>query len=313
MCSQANDSSKSQRTLLHRSSDAVVWQQQLAAWFEAACRLEVLSPKPGNVNPQHAFADATVEDFLKSAAAAAPWIAAASRQPLGISILQATRATRTVVSHNTNLGILLLTAPLAAVPANQTLADGIESVLRATSVDDSQDVYAAIRLANPGGLGKAAEQDISQPPSLSLVECMRLAAERDLIAAEYSNGFHRVLNMGLQWLCESVQVTTTPMLQVAWLALRLLADADDSLIVRKCGGEIAAVARQLARAALAAGWPDECGVADFQRLDSFLRADGNRRNPGTTADFVAAILFAAMREGLWGVAVGGSFRDNAVS
>ncbi|MEY2726175.1 MAG: hypothetical protein RLZZ458_2042 [Planctomycetota bacterium] len=296
-----------------KAAGEIKWQQQLAKWFEAACRLEVLSPKPGNVNPQHAFADATVEDFLKSAAAAAPWIAAASRQPLGISILQATQATRAVVSHNTNLGILLLTAPLAAVPEQQPLLEGIESVLGASSLDDSRDVYEAIRLANPGGLGKAAEQDISEPPSLSLMECMRLAADRDLIAAEYCNGFRRVLDLGLRWLCESVQVTAIPEQQVTWLALRLLADAEDSLIVRKCGWEIAGEARRLAQAVLSAGWPSERGVDHFRKLDSFLRTDGNRRNPGTTADFVAAILFAAMRDGLWGVAVGGSFRDNAVS
>lgn len=313
MHSHANDSNHPHHPPLRSGTAAGVWQQQLTEWFEAACRLEVLSPKPGNVNPQNAFVDATVEDFLKSAAAAAPWIAAASHQPLGTSILQATTATRAVVAHNTNLGILLLTAPLAAVPADRSLVDGIESVLRAASVDDSRDVYAAIRLANPGGLGKSAEQDISEPPSLSLVECMRLAADRDLIAAEYCNGFRRVLGPGLQWLCESVRVTRIPEQQVTWLALRLLADADDSLIVRKCGCEIAAEARQLAQAALAAGWPDESGVSDFQRLDSFLRADGNRRNPGTTADFVAAILFAAMREGRWGVAVGGSFGDTSVS
>ena len=32
-------------------------------------------------------------------------------------------------------------------------------------------------------------------------------------------------------------------------------------------------------------------------LDAWLRAEGNRRNPGTTADLVTACLFIALREG----------------
>lgn len=282
------------------SADAqdAAWQLRLSAWFQAACHLEVLSPKPGNVNPQHAFTDATVEDFLKSAAAAAPCIAQAPYQSLGQTIFNAVAATRSVVTHNTNLGILLLIAPLAAVPPQRSLADGIAAVLSATTVEDSNLVYAAIRLANPGGLGKATDQDVDSPPTLPLIHCMQLAADRDLIAAEYSGGFQRVLNKGLQWLQQAAEVSAEPNTQITWLALQLLADAPDSLILRKCGPEIAAAARNLARQTLSDGWPAPTGHAAFHALDQFLRADGHRRNPGTTADLVAAILFAALREGL---------------
>ena len=34
----------------------------------------------------------------------------------------------------------------------------------------------------------------------------------------------------------------------------------------------------------------------FEEFDAFLRADGHRRNPGTTADMIAAVLFAALRD-----------------
>lgn len=279
------------------STDAADWQRQLAHWFQTACRLEVLSPKPGNVNPGHSFADASVDDFLKSAAAAAPDIARAPTQPIGQTILNAVTATRSVVTHNTNLGILLLIAPLAAVPPQQSLADGIASVLAGTTTEDSRNVYAAIRLANPGGLGKAAQQDVDSPPTIPLTDCMQLAADRDLIAAEYSNGFQRVLQQGLNWLLQAAQVSDNAGEQITWLALQLLADAPDSLILRKCGLEIATTAQNLARRTLDRGWPDPSGQPSFLQLDQFLRADGNRRNPGTTADFVAAILFAAFREG----------------
>jgi triphosphoribosyl-dephospho-CoA synthase len=279
-------------------SDSAIWQRQLSAWFLTACQLEVLSPKPGNVNPGHAFADATVDDFLTSAAAAAPHIAEAPNQTLGQTILNAITATRAVVTHNTNLGILLLIAPLASVPPTQSLANGIASVLQRTTTEDSRLVYAAIRLASPGGLGKAAEQDVDSPPTLPLTDCMRLAADRDLIAQEYSGGFQRVLIQGQSWLQQAALVSADSEEQITWLALQLLADAPDSLILRKCGLAAATAAQHLARQTLADGWPSAAGHASFLKLDQFLRADGNRRNPGTTADFVAAILFAAFREGL---------------
>jgi triphosphoribosyl-dephospho-CoA synthase len=48
---------------------------------------------------------------------------------------------------------------------------------------------------------------------------------------------------------------------------------------------------------LQAGWPDtSVGRKTCQELDAWLRADGHRRNPGTTADLVAATLFAALRD-----------------
>ena len=280
------------------AADHAAWQQQLAAWFQTACRLEVLSPKPGNVNPQHAFADASVDDFLKSAAAAAPCIAQAPGQPLGQTILNAVTATRSVVDHNTNLGILLLIAPLATVPPRQSLKAGISAILEATTLDDSRRVYEAIRLASPGGLGDAAEQDVNSLPTLRLIDCMQLAADRDLIAAEYCSGFQKVLEKGLNWLPQATHVAADPGEQITWLALQLLADAPDSLILRKCGSEIANTAQALARQTLAEGWPAPAAHAAFRQLDDFLRGDGHRRNPGTTADFVAAILFAALREGL---------------
>ncbi|MFM7057594.1 MAG: triphosphoribosyl-dephospho-CoA synthase [Planctomycetota bacterium] len=275
------------------------WQQQLADWFLTSCRLEVLSPKPGNVNPLHAFADATVDDFLRSAAAAAPCIAQAPCQTLGQTLLTAVQATRSVVAHNTNLGILLLIAPLASVPPGQSLADGVNQILQATTLDDSKHVYAAIRLAAAGGLGKASDQDVNSPPTLPLIDCMQLAADRDLIAADYCNGFQRVLVKGLNWLRQAQQVSAEPGEQITWLALQLMADAPDSLILRKCGPEIASTAQTLARQTLAENWPALTGHAAFRQLDQYLRADGHRRNPGTTADFVAAILFSALREGLW--------------
>lgn len=274
-----------------------VWKEIRGKWTQAACELEVLSPKPGNVHPGQNFDDASVDDFLRSARAIAPVMALAPEQTLGQTILQAVKETRRVVSHNTNLGIILLIAPLAKVPMDVSLIDGIEAVLSSTTVEDSCAVYEAIRIASPGGLGNAESQDVNAPPSETLLECMKLAADRDMIARQYATGFRDVLTTGLEWLLESSRRGLEQKTQVTALALRLLATFPDSLILRRCGEAIAKDVQRLATDVMQSGWPESDGGREaFQSLDRFLREDGHRRNPGTTADFVAAILFAAQRE-----------------
>ncbi len=260
--------------------------------------MEVLSPKPGNVSPGTEFADASVADFVKSAHAIAPILATAYERSLGATVLEAIRATRNVVKHNTNLGIVLLLAPLAAVSRDQSLQNGISAVLNSTTMEDSRLVYEAIRLAQPSGLGEAAAQDLHDEPTLNLLECMQLAADRDMIAAQYANGFHDVLNTGQNFQLECRQLPITQSQQISLLAVRLLAKFGDSLIARKCGVEMSNVVREKACLLLDSGWPMQHDTAEqYAAFDSFLRVDGNQRNPGTTADLVAAILFAALREG----------------
>ena len=274
------------------------WSQQISQWVRLACQREVLSPKPGNVSPGNDFADATVADFLASADAIAPCMASASEQPLGRTILECVEATRQVVGHNTNLGIILLIAPLAAVPSSKSLAEGIGGVLQNTTVDDSIAVYEAIRRAQPAGLGEVKDQDLQQAPTLNLLECMRLAAERDLIASQYAKGFPQVLGNGLEWLTEAQQTIESSAEQTTWLAVRFLAEFGDSLIARKCGLQMSELVKQKAQELLHSGWPHRMkSSARLADLDTFLRADGNRRNPGTTADFIAAVIFAGLREG----------------
>ena len=99
-----------------------------------------------------------------------------------------------MVSTNTNLGMILLLTPLAAVPPTIDLADGVEQVLAATTRDDARLVYQAIRLASPGGIGRVDEQDVADEPTMTLREVMALAADRDLVARQYAGGFQEVLS-----------------------------------------------------------------------------------------------------------------------
>jgi triphosphoribosyl-dephospho-CoA synthase len=262
-----------------------------------ACQWEAAARKAGNVHRERDFADVTYADFVRSAEAAAPEIGRAPDRPLGETILAAIRATRAVVRTNTNLGIVLLLVPLAKVPAGAELPAGVREVLANTTVEDAARVYEAIRLAAPGGLGKAREQDVSGAPTLPLRDVMVLAADRDLIAQQYANGFADVFDLGvpalLDWFRRSSRVEPAVQhCQLVWLA-----HYPDSLILRKRGPELAAEASRRAREVLArggVGTPE--GRAAYDEFDGWLRADGHARNPGTTADLVAACLFVALRE-----------------
>src|SRR5579872_5365243 len=132
-----------------------------------ACVLEATARKPGNVHPSADFADLTYLDFLLSAAAVVPVLATAGERSVGASVLGCVQATRRVVRGNTNLGMVLLLAPLAAVREGEELRPGVRRVLAALDVEDSRRVFEAIRLAVPGGLGDAPQQDVRADPTRS--------------------------------------------------------------------------------------------------------------------------------------------------
>lgn len=275
---------------------------------QAACLLEVTARKPGNVHRYADFESLELMDFLLSAAAIAGPLDRAPTCGLGQTILDAVQATRRVVRTNTNLGMVLLLAPLAAVQPEVGLAEGVEGVLRATTVDDARLAYQAIRLAEPGGLGRVEDQDVGKEPTATLRAVMALAADRDLVARQYAKGFVEVLREGLP-LLKNALVEAQP-LETAIVSayLGLLSRHNDSLIARKQGAERAAEVSRRAAQVLEAGWPgSEPGRAACREFDAWLRADGNRLNPGTTADLITAVLFAALREGTIRLPLAGPF------
>lgn len=258
---------------------------------QVACIWEATARKPGNVHRGRDFDDVTYLDFLLSAAAIAPVLATANQRRVGATVLACVRATRRVTATNTNLGIVLLLAPLAAVPTNECLRTGAERVLADLDVDDARLAYEAIRLARPGGLGQSPEQDVAKPPTQSLRAVMGLAADRDLIARQYANGYREVFDEGATTLLAELERTGSLEGAIVGAQLLLLAKHPDTLIARKRGAMEAAEASARARCVLAAGWHELAG------FDAWLRAVGHRRNPGATADVLTASLFALLRDG----------------
>ena len=262
-----------------------------------ACLLEVAAPKPGNVHRGADFEDLSFHDFLASAVAIAPAMERAVDRPLGQTVLEAVRATRQIVGTNTNLGTVLLLAPLAKVPRESPLRAGVAEVLHGLTPEDAARVYEAIRLAQPGGLGKVEKHDVAYAPPADLRAAMQSAAGRDLVARQYAEDFAQVFDCVVPWLRQAVDAGLPLPEAVVHVHVRLMAEFPDSLIARKCGPAVAAESAARAALVLFAGGP---GEEDYRQsladLDFWLRSDGHRRNPGTTADLVAAGLFIAIRD-----------------
>lgn len=260
---------------------------------QQACLLEATVQKAGNVHPNAPFHDMAWDDFVRSAHAIQAVMARAAEQTLGYTILDAVQATQRTVEVNTNLGLILLLAPLCAVPLDESLEQGISRVIENTTAIDAELTYEAIRLASPAGLGEVDEADVRTKPNVNLLEAMKLAATRDAIAAEYAAGFHGLLHT----IAPSFVVRLTDESYVddaiALLHLECIARGD-SLIARKLGiGKSTEVADR-AKTAL-----DSCheNKDAFRTFDAWLRNQTPRLNPGTSADLVGATIFIALRNG----------------
>jgi triphosphoribosyl-dephospho-CoA synthase len=264
---------------------------------QLACIWEATARKPGNVHRFCDFADTHYLDFLLSAAAIAPVLDTAPQRRVGATVLEAMRATRQVVATNTNLGIVLLLAPLATVPHADELRSGVEHVLAGLDIADARLVYEAIRLAVPGGLGRVEEQDVAAEPTQTLRQVMALAADRDLVARQYVTVFREVFDEGVPALLDGLQRTGTLEGAIIHCHLSWMANHPDSLIARKRGVAEAEEAGRRARQSLESWRGDFAEIGD---LDAWLRAEGHSRNPGTSADLVTATLFVAVRTGVIG-------------
>jgi triphosphoribosyl-dephospho-CoA synthase len=264
---------------------------------QLACVLEVSAGKAGNVTPSHDFPDTTYPDMVRSGLALGPVFArsAAVRRSVGELISDGVAATARVASANTNLGIVLLFAPMVRAQATrgpeEPLRSAIQRTLAQLDVADAAAAFAAIARANPGGLGEAPEHDVRAPARASLREAMAAAAHRDSIASEYTTGYAIVFDTGVALLAEALGSGMSTLEAIVSLHVGLLARHPDSLIARKAGDAAARAVTEAAREV-------RDGTRSLEDFDRSLRSEGGRLNPGTTADLVAATLLAGLLTGV---------------
>jgi len=275
----------------------------VAAAAQLACLLEASAPKPGNVSPFASFRDTTYEDFLASAAAIGPALAAAGERSLGATIRTAIEATARWAPANTNLGLVLLLAPLARAalrPGDQPLRAQLAATLADTTVADARDAYVAIRSVAPGGLGRASDQDVAGTPTATLRDAMALARDRDAIAREYASDFETTFEIGAPGLRRALSDGLVWREAVVEVYLALLATSPDTHIARKLGTDAAVTVQRRARAVLTAGGVRTMAGRDATAaLDRELRDEANTLNPGATADLTGAAIYVVLLEGGW--------------
>ena len=264
----------------------------LAKAFKAACMAELEALKPGNV---HIFADGhgmTVHDFIASAEAVSAVIA----QPdlsLGERIFLSVQATQKAVNMNTNLGTILLCAPMihaALQPSTASFLQKLKSVLANTTMEDAEACFAAIRLANPAGLGSSELHDVNQPASCTLLQAMQQAAAKDLVAQQYANNFADVIE-GLLGYRQVLANWQRPAWAATAVHLHFMAQFMDSHIARKYGETIAKLVQNEAivhEVEFLKVFNPKNYQTELLTFDAALKKRG--LNPGTSADLTVATL-----------------------
>lgn len=267
---------------------------QVAAAFEWACRTELDTPKPGNVHVLSAGHGMTVEQFVRSAAVAAgPLSASAAR--VGTRIMGAVEATFAHVGVNTNLGIILLCAPLAAAAkgASSDLRKAVAETLRNLDKADAELAFRAIVRAAPAGLGRSPRYDVFEPATVSLLQAMIEAADRDRIARQYATNFADVFEVGLPILEAAMPGESDPKWATLLTYLEFLSAFPDSHVARKLGIGVADELMQKAmmfQAKLRSAPHPKQLLPELLTWDAALKSEGI--NPGTSADLTVATLFA---------------------
>ena len=256
---------------------------------------EIEAFKPGNVSVYAEGHDMTVKDFLHSAEVSTPLLCNPDAS-LGQRVLESVQATWAAVGCNTNLGMLLLFAPviMAAESGFNDVTElrlNLENTLKTLSQEDANQVYEAIRTANPGGLGNVESEDVNEAPKCSLIEAMQLASDRDFVALQYTNNFKEIFETGFSTIKSFEKSWNSVKWATVSSYLMFMSSIADSHIQRKYGARIAekirkkglTIAEKLHKAA-----NPETELCLIQRFDEELKAENY--NPGTCADLTAASL-----------------------
>jgi triphosphoribosyl-dephospho-CoA synthase len=303
----------------------------LAENFRWACMLDIAVRKPGNVSRHSPGHGMQAAQFLASAQAAAPLLCAPDLR-VGQRIEQSVIATQAAAGCNTNLGILLLCAPIAAAmwrvpasneagisaasikngaddaaaiaapcPTTATLRAALKHVLHDLDQDDAAAAFRAIALANPGGLGDSDDQDVRTQPTVSLRAAMAIAATRDRIALQYVTDFDDLFAPALPDFMAGLgkpMSAASLSASVQAVFLGFLARFPDAHIVRKHGPSLAQSVTQQARQ-----WRNAWGHTAANMHDAAHREQALAQwdtqlkaasiNPGTSADLTVATLFLA--------------------
>jgi triphosphoribosyl-dephospho-CoA synthase len=298
--------------------------KHISQCLELAMLLEVSANKPGNVNLTTGFEGTRVEHFLASAVAASGWFEETASR--GIAVHDGKRSVGDVgmgqiikecaadinawqTGGNTLLGTVMLLVPIA-VAAGMTpteenfgfdlarLRENLRLAVESTTAEDAVHLYEAIDIAKPSGLNEAPDLDVTDPVSktrlleenVSLFEVFKIAAGYDDICSEWVRNYPITFDLAYPYLMEQLERGDLNK-AVVHTFLKILSEHPDTFIARKVGAEKAREVSSEAKKVLALGGLETSeGRKSILEFDRKLRESGDRLNPGTTADLIAAAL-----------------------
>ena len=266
-----------------------------------AIETECSAIKAGNVHPYASFRDLSHQHFVIAANSIGQAMDLNIGQSVGQLVLRSVQAMMDAVGTNTSLGTILLMAPLAVAThrmansrdGTKSFQESVKVVLASLKAEDSSDIYEAIRIAKPGGLGNTDSMDVHQSAPKNILEAMRIAAAWDDIALQYISDFELVFAISPRIEYQH-SVGLTVLDAIRYVQIEVMAERVDSLIARKQGISIAKEVQTQAIQVIESGsFGSEEYLAAWHRFDHYLRDDEHRGNPGTIADLIAAGLYTA--------------------
>ena len=299
--------------------------KHISSCLELAILFEISADKPGNVNLVVGFEGTRYEHFLASTVAATPSFEWAAKR--GVEVSQGKICTSDVglgqiIKHcvadidawqrggNTLLGTVILLSPIAVaagmIPTKEEhifevpkLRENVKIVVESTTSEDAVNVYEAIKIANPSGLGTVPELDINDPVSIdeirkekiSLYQIFQIASKYDAVCSEWVKNYPITFDVAYPYLMEKIRETEDLNVATIHTFLKVLAKYPDTFIVRKVGIEKACEVSSMAKEVLKLGGLETSrGTERLREFDLELRRSSNLLNPGTTADIIAAAL-----------------------
>jgi triphosphoribosyl-dephospho-CoA synthase len=297
--------------------------KNIARCLQLGILLEVSAHKPGNVNVVTDFENTRYEHFLASAVAIGPSLESGARNGIAVAegridvaevgvgeIIKNSVVEAASWQHggNTLLGTIILLSPMAVAAgmifkrAGFVVGDfrkNLKLITSSTTPEDAVNVYDAIEIANPSGLGKAPDLDVSDPASknrilkekVSLYDVFKIAEPYDAICSEYVNNYHVTFDIAYPSLSRHLDQTYDPSSATIQAFLEVLAEVPDTFIARKTSIQKAREVSLRAKEVVELGGVETMtGKRALDRLDKELRRQSNLLNPGTTADIIAAAL-----------------------
>jgi triphosphoribosyl-dephospho-CoA synthase len=295
--------------------------------------LDILTPKPGNVHRYQDHPDTRFVHFAASITRlghplyqAARWgfqqaTANESSSGFGELLKNSVQASMEPHGKNTLLGTILLIIPLAIasgydIPRStlsiSSLRSNLTRLLEETTVDDAVALIRTLQIASPGGAIPKTEQwtskpqafDFQSPHTIDLIrreqytlrDLQSLASTYDLVAEEYITNFSYTFETVYPQLKASLnrhpRIEDVVLVTYLWM----LSHRPDSFVQRKAGPKVAEKVRKRAKKlhTKIVKAPESRWLKLIKPFDEYLRSEGSKLNPGTTADLLSGALFLAL-------------------